>query len=158
MHLRRTQIDAILVGTGTAIADNPELTARKTDGSYFDHQPLRVVIGERELPSNLAVLNDRAETLHLRTRNLDSVLTELFERGVRHLLVEGGPAVASEFIQADLVNEFVVYLAPQLIGGHFTALDDFGVGSMDEAIRLRFIEVQRLGEDLKIRATRQRED
>lgn len=157
-HILRSEVDAILVGTGTVLADNPELTARSADGGYFEHQPLRVVLGERELASNLAVFNERAETVHLRTRSLDTALSQLFERGVRHLLVEGGPAVASEFIRAGLVNEFVIYLAPQLIGGRFTALDSFGVGSMDESIKLKFIEVTKLGDDLKIRAIAQKEN
>ncbi|MBL6593291.1 MAG: bifunctional diaminohydroxyphosphoribosylaminopyrimidine deaminase/5-amino-6-(5-phosphoribosylamino)uracil reductase RibD, partial [Candidatus Aquiluna sp.] len=67
-HLRRSEVDAILVGTGTVLADDPELTARIADGGYFQHQPLRVIIGERELPDTLRVFNDKAETLHLKTR------------------------------------------------------------------------------------------
>ena len=157
-HILRSEVDAILVGTGTVLADNPELTARTPDGGYFDHQPLRVILGERELSNDLAVFNERAETIHLRTRALGTAMSDLFARGVRHLLVEGGPAVASEFIRAGLVNEFVIYLAPQLIGGKFTALGSFGVGSMDESIQLKFTEVTKLGDDLKIRATKQKED
>ena len=157
-HVLRSEVDAILVGTGTALADNPELTARKSDGGYFDHQPLRVVLGERDLPADLAVFNERAETIHLKTRSLDVALADLFARGVRHLLVEGGPAVASQFIRAGLVNEFVIYLAPQLIGGQFTALGSFGVASMDEAIQLKFVEITKLGDDIKIRATKQKDN
>lgn len=157
-HILRSEIDAILVGTGTALTDNPELTARRADGGYFDHQPLRVVLGERDLSPDLAVFNDRAETVHLQTRSLDAAMADLFARGVRHLLVEGGAAVASEFIRADFVNEFVIYLAPQLIGGPHTALGDFGVTSMAESLRLKFVEVTKLGDDIKIRARKQNEN
>ena len=57
-HLRRSEVDAILVGTGTVLADDPELTARTAEGGYFQHQPLRVILGERELSDTLRVFND----------------------------------------------------------------------------------------------------
>lgn len=90
-HQRRSEVDAILVGTGTALIDDPELTARKPDGSLYDHQPLRVILGERELPGSLRVFNDLAETITLKTQSIHGALSELFERGVRHLMVEGDP-------------------------------------------------------------------
>lgn len=153
-HRRRSEVDAILVGTGTAIIDDPELTARRPDGSYFDHQPLRVVVGERELPQNLRVLNDRAETLILPTQSLNEAMTELWERDVRHVLVEGGPNVASKFIKQGLADEFLVYLAPMLLGGDKTALKDIGIGSISEAIDLEIKELTTLGKDIFIRARR----
>ena len=153
-HLRRSEVDAILVGTGTVLADDPELTARTADGGYFEHQPLRVILGESEIPKTLAIHNDKAETLHLRTRNIREALAELFSRGVKHLWVEGGPNVASNFVKEGLVDEFIIYLAPTLLGGPRVALEDIGVGSMAEAIDIEIVEQKLLDKDLFIRARR----
>ena len=153
-HYLRRDVDAILVGTGTVIADDPELTARDQNGNYFEHQPLRVVMGERELPKDKRVFNDKAETIQLRARNPQVVLQELQNRGVKHLLVEGGSKIASEFIRNNLVDEFIVYLAPLLLGGPRLAINDLGIPSMAEAINLRITEQKLLGEDLFIRARR----
>lgn len=152
-HYRRSQVDAILVGTGTAIADDPELTARKPDGSLYEHQPLRVILGERDLPETLRIFNDDAETLLLRTQSIHGALAELFERGIRHVWVEGGPRVASKFVKFDLVNEFIIYLAPMLIGGDRTAIKNIGVDSMPDAKHLKIVETKPLGNDIFIRAT-----
>ncbi len=153
-HLLRRDVDAILVGTGTVIADDPELTARDQSGNYFEHQPLRVVMGERELSRDKRVFNEKAETIQVRARNPQVVLQELQNRQVKHLLVEGGSKIASEFIRNNLVDEFIIYLAPLLLGGPRLALNDLGIPSMTEAINLRITEQKLLGEDLFIRARR----
>ena len=153
-HLLRSQLDAILVGTGTVLADNPSLTARKADGSLYEHQPLRVILGNSTLPSGLRAFDETAETLRVRNSDLQVLLAELYARGVKHLMVEGGPTVASSFVQAGLVDEFVTYIAPQLIGGPGLAVRDLGISSMSEAIQLRFVETKTLGADIYVRAVR----
>jgi diaminohydroxyphosphoribosylaminopyrimidine deaminase/5-amino-6-(5-phosphoribosylamino)uracil reductase len=153
-HKLRSEIDAILVGTGTVLADNPSLTARKADGSLYSHQPLRVVLGNSTLPSGLRAFDDTAETLRIRNSDLQVLLADLYSQGVKHLMVEGGPSVASSFVQAGLVDEFVTYIAPQLIGGPGLAVRDLGISSMTEAIQLRFVETRSLGADLYVRAVR----
>ena len=157
-HRRRSQVDAILVGTGTALIDDPELTARNEDGSLHESQPLRVVLGTRELPSNLRVFNADAETITIKTQSIHGALSELFEKGVRHVLVEGGPTLASRFIQMDLVDEFVIYLAPKLIGGDKLAIGSIDVPSIAQAKGLTFTEVSNLGEDVLIVAKPVREN
>jgi diaminohydroxyphosphoribosylaminopyrimidine deaminase/5-amino-6-(5-phosphoribosylamino)uracil reductase len=155
VHLRRTQIDAILVGTGTVIADNPELTARQVDGSLYEEQPIRVILGETKLDPAARIFDEtegKAKTIQLHTRDLNSALNTLFEMGVRHLMVEGGSIVASEFVRHNLVNEFLVYLAPKLIGGPITSLGNLGVANISQAKELEFIELKQLGPDLMIRA------
>lgn len=152
-HLRRSRVDAILVGTGTAEADDPELTARTEDGGYYADQPLRVVLGERDLPEQLRVFNDRAATVHLRTQSIHGALAELWSRGVKHLWVEGGPKVASRFVKFGLVDELIVYLAPMLIGGENTSLRNIGVDTMADARHLNILESTTMGKDIFIRAT-----
>jgi diaminohydroxyphosphoribosylaminopyrimidine deaminase/5-amino-6-(5-phosphoribosylamino)uracil reductase len=152
-HLRRSQVDAILVGTGTVLADDPTLTARTPDGSLYPNQPLRVVVGERAIPANAKILNDQAETLVLPTRDLREALAALKARSVKHVWVEGGPAVASQFVAQGLVNEYVIYLAPMLLGGSKTALTDIGVASMPQAKQLTVKNTQNLGNDILIVAS-----
>jgi len=149
-HRRRSEVDAIMVGTGTALIDDPELTARKPDGSLYEAQPLRVVLGERELPAELRVFNDDAETVTLRTQSIHGALSELYEKGIKHVLVEGGPTLASRFVQLDLVDEFVIYLAPKLIGGDKLAISSIDVPSIQDAKDLEFLEVKNLGSDIQI--------
>ena len=149
-HRRRSEADAILVGTGTALIDDPELTARKLDGSLFEQQPLRVVLGERDLPSGLRIFNDDAETLILKTQSIHGALSELYEKGIKHVFVEGGPTLASRFVQMDLVDEFVIYLAPKLLGGDKLAIGSIDVPSIQDAKELEFLEINPLGSDIQI--------
>lgn len=152
VHKVRSEIDAILVGTGTVLADNPTLTARKTDGSLYEHQPLRVIVGETEIQPFMNIYNDQAETLQLKTRVPHGVLADLHARGVKHVLVEGGPTIVSQFIRHGLVNEYQIYVAPMLLGGEKVALADIGVTTIAEAKRLRFDRLVPIGKDIKIYA------
>lgn len=149
-HLRRTEVDAILVGTGTALIDDPELTARKPDGSLYEDQPLRVVLGSRELPASLRVFNEDAETTTIKTQSIHGALEELYQRGIKHVMVEGGPTLASRFVQMDLVDEYVVYLAPKLLGGDKLAIASIDISSIADAKNLEFQEIRQLGQDVLI--------
>jgi diaminohydroxyphosphoribosylaminopyrimidine deaminase / 5-amino-6-(5-phosphoribosylamino)uracil reductase len=153
-HLKRSEVEAILVGTGTVLADDPELTARKPDGSYYENQPLRVVLGKRELPGHLKVFNEKAKTIHIERHNPAKALEELWNIGVKSVWVEGGPRVASEFVKAGLVDEVIVYLAPMLLGGNNVSLQDIGVSTMAEAIGLEIVENKMLGRDIYLRLRR----
>ena len=153
-HKLRSEIDAILVGTGTVLADNPSLTARKPDGSLYEHQPLRIVLGNSMVPSDAAIFDSSAETIRVRNHDLTLLLSDLYAKGVKHLMVEGGPTVASAFVQEGLVDEFVTYIGPLLLGGPGLAVRDLGVSSISSAINLRFVETKVLGSDLYVRAVR----
>jgi diaminohydroxyphosphoribosylaminopyrimidine deaminase/5-amino-6-(5-phosphoribosylamino)uracil reductase len=147
-HKRRSEVDAILVGTGTAMTDDPELTARKADGTLFDNQPLRVVLGERELPSSLRVFNSDARTITLKTQSIHGALDDLYQKGIKHVMVEGGPTIASRFVQLDLVDEFLVYLAPKLLGGQKLSIRSIDVPSIEKAKQLEFFKIEQLGKDV----------
>lgn len=152
VHLRRSQLDAILVGTGTVKYDNPDLTARKPDGSRYEHQPLRVVVGNTELAQDLRVFNEDAPTVHLKTHDVKDVLAQLWDRGMRHVLVEGGAQLASEFISLGLFDEILIYQAPLIVGGTNVAVTEIGISSMKDALTLVFVETKKLGPDVFIRA------
>jgi diaminohydroxyphosphoribosylaminopyrimidine deaminase / 5-amino-6-(5-phosphoribosylamino)uracil reductase len=146
LHRRRAAADAIVVGTGTVLADDPALTARQADGSLTDRQPLRVVVGKREIPSEAKVLNDDSRTMVIRTHDPVEVLNALADR--TDVLVEGGPTLAGAFLRAGVVDRILAYVAPILLGGPITAVDDVGVASIARALRWRFDGVEQVGPDL----------
>ncbi|HEX2212769.1 MAG TPA: bifunctional diaminohydroxyphosphoribosylaminopyrimidine deaminase/5-amino-6-(5-phosphoribosylamino)uracil reductase RibD [Mycobacterium sp.] len=151
VHRRRAAADAIVVGTGTVLADDPTLTARLPDGSLAGHQPLRVVVGHREISPDAKVLNDDSRTMVIRTRDPHEVVRALSDR--TDVLVEGGPRLAGAFLRAGLVNRILAYVAPILLGGPVTAVGDVGVLSITGAHRWRFDEVQQLGPDVLLSLT-----
>jgi diaminohydroxyphosphoribosylaminopyrimidine deaminase/5-amino-6-(5-phosphoribosylamino)uracil reductase len=114
------------------------------------HQPVPVVIGERAIPAGARVLRHPRTPIITGSRDLPMILADLFERDFRHAFVEGGPTLASAFVAAGLVDEYLVYLAPTLLGGGRLALTDIGVGSIGEARRLSIDSVERLGDDLLV--------
>lgn len=153
VHRLRAEAGAVLVGTGTALADDPRLTARHPDGTLLGRQPLRVVMGQRDLPVGARVLDDTAGTWHARTHDPAAVLHELFDRGVRQVWLEGGPTVAAAFLTEHLVDEVVAYLAPTLLGAGPAAVADLGIPSLGQALQLRLDEITTIGRDLRVRAT-----
>jgi diaminohydroxyphosphoribosylaminopyrimidine deaminase/5-amino-6-(5-phosphoribosylamino)uracil reductase len=148
LHRRRVMADAIVVGTGTVLADDPALTARRPDGSLAEKQPLRVVVGMREIPSEAKVLNDDSRTMVIRTHDPMEVLKALSDR--TDILLEGGPTLAGAFLRAGVINRILAYVAPILVGGPITAVDDVGVSSISKALRWQFDGIERAGPDLLI--------
>jgi diaminohydroxyphosphoribosylaminopyrimidine deaminase/5-amino-6-(5-phosphoribosylamino)uracil reductase len=146
VHRRRAAADAIVVGTGTVFADDPALTARRPDGSLADRQPLRVVVGEREISSDARVLNDDSRTMVIRTRDPHEVIKSLSDR--TDVIVEGGPTLAGAFLRAGVIDRILAYVAPILLGGPITAVDDIGVLSIARAQRWRFDGIDPIGPDL----------
>ncbi|MEU4016510.1 bifunctional diaminohydroxyphosphoribosylaminopyrimidine deaminase/5-amino-6-(5-phosphoribosylamino)uracil reductase RibD [Microbacterium sp. NPDC028030] len=147
VHRRRAEADAIAVGTGTLLADDPALTARD-GGDLLPHQPIPVVIGSRPAPADAAVHRHPHTPLFFDTHDLHAVVADLHARGVQSLFVEGGPTLASAFIEAGLADRVLAYLAPVLLGGDRLALTDIGVASIAEARRLTVEEWVPLGPDL----------
>lgn len=153
-HRVRGQVDAIVAGTGTVLADDSQLVARDPD----DHplppgcQPLRAVMGLREIPSDARVLDGSAPTVLLPTRDPRQALATLWEHGARRVLLEGGPTLAAAFWRAGLVDRVTLYLAPSLLGSGPAAVGDLGIPSITGQARLRFTAVEPCGDDLKITA------
>jgi diaminohydroxyphosphoribosylaminopyrimidine deaminase/5-amino-6-(5-phosphoribosylamino)uracil reductase len=148
VHRRRRAADAVMVGTGTVFADDPTLTARLPDGSLADRQPLRVVVGLRQISSESNVLNDDSRTMVIRTHDPREVIRALGDR--TDVLLEGGPILAGAFLRAGVIDRILAYVAPILLGGPITAVDDVGVPSIAKALRWRFDGVEQLGPDLLV--------
>ena len=134
-HQFRSRVDGILVGTGTVLTDDPRLNARGAGGEPLESQPVPIVLGLTSLPpESFLALNP--DTVHLRTREITAALGELHARGMRHILVEGGPSVLGAFFAAGAVDEVFCYQAPLLIGAGKASLSGLHTSTLNEAVGL----------------------
>jgi diaminohydroxyphosphoribosylaminopyrimidine deaminase / 5-amino-6-(5-phosphoribosylamino)uracil reductase len=182
VHRLRAAADAVMVGIGTVLADDPQLTVRDV---ATVRQPMRVVIdGAGRTPLSARVLDSSAPTLvalgadadpervkALRSTaadvvelprrdgrlDLGALLAELFERDAIVLLLEGGATLAGSFVRDRLVDRVVGYYAPALLGAGPPVLDAAGVTTIGEAVRLDIAGVTRVGADVRIDAVLTRE-
>ncbi|MEU9718095.1 bifunctional diaminohydroxyphosphoribosylaminopyrimidine deaminase/5-amino-6-(5-phosphoribosylamino)uracil reductase RibD [Streptomyces sp. NPDC047976] len=173
VHRLRAEADAVLVGGGTLRADDPHLAVRGVDGAV---QPLRVALDTRAgLPATARILDDAAPTLIVTGEDADTahlpgadvlrlplsddgrlplgpLLAELYRRGVRSVLLEGGPTLAGAFLEAGAVDRVIGYIAPALLGAGPAALAGAGITNIAHAVRLDITEAVRTGTDLRITA------
>ncbi|MDI3282482.1 RibD family protein [Polyangium sp. 15x6] len=176
-HALRAAADAVLVGSGTALADDPRLTVRHVPGK----QPLRVVLDTRgRVPPAAQLFRDATtRTLHVTRQapraalpphveccslplsksgegiHLDALLAALAERGTRELLVEGGRGVITSFLREGLVDRLVVTVAPLVIGAGIEAVGDLGIRKLDQALRLTLRRVLHVGGDVLLELARE---
>ena len=148
-HSVRAQVDAIAVGTGTVMADAPQLSARPT-GVDHPHQPLRVVIGSSPTSGAQVWRDDNA--VSLTSHDPAQVLAALHEREVRTVVVEGGPTVLAAFFRAGLVDEVNAYIAPALLGSGPTVVEGLGIATMAQALRGMDVTHEPLGADILVTA------
>ena len=179
VHELRHRLASIMIGSGTALADDPSLTARRNQPS---NQPLRVVVDGRlrlseesqlvrtacEVPTLIATSEPATSAKALRLRehgveiaslpsgggkvDLHKLMALLGERGIDSVLVEGGGGLNEALFKAGLVNETIVYLAPKIVGGADakTPVEGLGVAAMANAFQLGAPTVEHLGDDLKL--------
>jgi diaminohydroxyphosphoribosylaminopyrimidine deaminase/5-amino-6-(5-phosphoribosylamino)uracil reductase len=140
-HVLRSLCDTMLVGSNTVAADDPHLTVRAPDDSLLPVQPLRVIMGKRDLPADRRIFDDAAETLQLFTHDPLEALRSLYDDYDRHhVFFEGGPKLAAVFLKAGLVDEIVTYVAPTLLGSGKSAVGTLGIRSIDQALRFDLVD------------------
>ena len=178
-HELRAASDAIMVGIGTALADDPQLTARDSHGNPRPRQPARVVLDSRgRLPTTARMLTEPGETIVavadaederclaleragarvVRTPSpgggvdLPALLAELGRNDTTSVLVEGGGAVLGSLFDAGLVDKVVAFVAPTIIGGAGAPSPVAGVGAerIADAVRLSRVRTLSLGRDVAI--------
>lgn len=176
VHELRDVYDAILVGAGTVLSDDPRLTARPAEGQGDD--PLRVVLDRNlDTPLDATLVTDGGATVIYAAADaverdretvnalpdtvevvpfedgLDELFTALDERGVSSLLVEGGGAANWAFLEAGAVDRLYVFVAPKLLGGRdATTLVDGAGFDLGEELQVEIADVERVGDDLLIHA------
>ena len=141
-HEVRSRVDAIVVGTGTVLADDPRLTARDAVGAELAHQPVPVVQGHRPVPDG-AALRTHPVVLEVLDHDPHAVLAVLAAhpgpwphgRRAEHVLIEGGPRVLGAWLRASLVDELMVYTAPLLLGPGRAAVAGLDVATLSEGLR-----------------------
>ena len=178
-HKLRAISDAVMVGIGTVLADDPQLTARNQRGRPLPRQPLRVIVDSRSRTPASAKLflepgpvllaaacipgqpgrtlkPEQAEIVQLPAEDgsvdLKALLAHLGRREVASLLVEGGGVLLGALFDRGLVDKVVAFIAPVIIGGVSAtpAVGGLGSATLAEALRLHDVKVERLGEDLMV--------
>ena len=147
-HALRARVGAIVVGSGTVLADDPQLTVRHVP-LLPAGAPVRVVVGNREIPPDRKILDTSARTRIMPGHEPRNTLNRLFDDGVRDVLLESGPTVLAAFLRESLVDELVWLVAGTWVGSGPRALP--GVNRLDTKVQI--VETQALGEDVLVRAT-----
>jgi len=168
-HRLRAEVDTIVAGVGTVLADDPALTVRDPDGRLVGEQPLRVVVDtHRRTPAGAQVRDSSAPTWVASADELGTgrdghvdlvhLLSALYDKGRSYALLEGGPTLAGAFVRAGLVDRVVAYLAPILLGDGVAALSGTGIGTLADGVALDVLDVGRCGPDLTVVARPRRTD
>ena len=162
VQMLRSLNQAILTGSGTIKSDNPMMTVR-TEST--DSNPLRVVIDSNNIitDKSLNIFSSDAETLILNNNNsemlangkldLKSALIKLGEMGINNLLLEAGSGLNGAMTEAGLIDEFIIYTAPLILGSDANPMIEIPLKKMSDKIKLNIIEVSQIDCDIKIRAT-----
>lgn len=168
MYMLRNNSDAVLVGIGTILSDNPKLTVKE---KYVKKpkQPLRIVLDTNcKTPISALVVNNVAKTLIVIGKDcskkfpknveltkckingkdfidLEDLIEILKEKGINKLMVEGGGTVIGSFLKSNLVDDMFIYVAPMIIGGKNTPTL---VKNIDENINLKLVKIKKIGEGI----------
>ena len=162
VHEFRRNSHAVLVGRGTAVTDDPELTARDVQCAEED-QPVRIVLARRELPFDLKLFNSPGRTVVVTdTRSdlpgsievwqgietLEQLLAKTAEEGLGLVLCEGGGSLAASLLKEHLVDKLSIFTAPAVLGSRgFPLLGDLKIESIGDMIRMENVTVTRIGDD-----------
>ena len=143
VHVMRAESDAILIGTGTALADNPSLIP-KSDA----RRPLRIVMGERQIPEDAQLNNGEAQTLFFRSRKMGKMIDKANEIGLNSILLEAGPTLGAALLTEGLVDEIHWFQAPTVLGAGQKAIGDLHIKTLSERRNFMIFTSEMIGPDL----------
>jgi diaminohydroxyphosphoribosylaminopyrimidine deaminase/5-amino-6-(5-phosphoribosylamino)uracil reductase len=143
--LLRSQTDSIVTSTATVKADNPLLTSKGAGKN-----PVRIVMGSSEIAASSQILNSDAETVVIKSRDLEEVITLAKARGFNQLLIESGPTFGTALLMAGLIDEVVLYQAPTFFGSGTPSISDLGIATISQRLDFEIADVEVIGADLKI--------
>ena len=150
----RSESSAILIGTATAFADNPNLIPRDLETTRQSN-PVRIVMGLREIPSDFNLNNDAAETIFLRSHDFSELLKLCVERDFSQVFVESGSELGTALLKAGLIDELVIFQAASLLGSGLSFIGDLGATNIKEKMNFLIRDVAQFGNDLKITLTKE---
>jgi diaminohydroxyphosphoribosylaminopyrimidine deaminase/5-amino-6-(5-phosphoribosylamino)uracil reductase len=136
----RNQSDAILVGIGTVINDDPNLVS--------ENKALRVAVGNRAIPANAKIADTRAPFYHHNSQDFAALMAELNNRNIVSVLVEAGSTLGTALIKAGLIDEIAIFTAPKILGNGNSFIGDLGISNIADAMQLKLIESKEFVGDL----------
>ncbi len=150
----RSESNAILVGTATALADNPNLIPRDQE-RMSKRNPVRIVMGLREIPSDFNLHNDEAETVFIRSHDFSELVEFCSERDFNQVFVESGSELGTALLKAGLIDELIIFKAASLLGSGQSFIGDLGATNIKEKMDFLIRDVAQFGNDLKITLTKE---
>jgi diaminohydroxyphosphoribosylaminopyrimidine deaminase/5-amino-6-(5-phosphoribosylamino)uracil reductase len=141
----RSQVDGIVTSTATVIADDPLMTSKG-----LGKNPVRIVMGIREIKSDMRILDDSAETILIKSNNLKELVSLGIERGFNQLLIEAGPTLGTALLREDLIDEVVLFQAPTFLGSGLPSISDLGITNISGRLDFEISDVEIIGADIKI--------
>jgi len=149
----RSESSAILIGTATALADNPNLIPRDLERTKQGN-PVRIVMGLRDVPSDFNLNNDAAETVFLRSHDFSELLKLCAQRDFNQVFVESGSELGTALLKAGLIDELIIFQAASLLGSGLSFIGDLGATNINEKMDFLIRDVAQFGNDLKITLTK----
>jgi|UniRef100_UPI00404930EE diaminohydroxyphosphoribosylaminopyrimidine deaminase / 5-amino-6-(5-phosphoribosylamino)uracil reductase len=144
VQLLRAQSDAILIGTNTALIDNPHLVPRG-----YAARPARIVCGEQEIPSTHKVFDNEARTISVKSKSIPELIKVLTDEGFNQVLVEAGPTLGSALMASGNIDELILYQAPKMLGAGKEFVSRLGISTLKDHIELELISVAQFGGDIR---------
>jgi diaminohydroxyphosphoribosylaminopyrimidine deaminase/5-amino-6-(5-phosphoribosylamino)uracil reductase len=140
----RAQSDAILIGTNTALVDNPHLIPRGHAA-----RPVRIVCGEQVVPPTHRVFDNEARTISVKSKSIPELIKVLSDEGFNQVLVEAGPTLGSALMASGKIDELIMYQAPKMLGAGKEFVSHLGISTLEDHMELELLSVAQFGSDIK---------
>ena len=144
VQVLRAQSDAIVIGTNTAIIDNPHLVPRGHAA-----RPVRIICGEQVVPPTHNVFDEQARTITVKSKSIPELMKVLSDEGFNQVLVEAGPTLGSALMATGNIDELIIYQAPKLLGAGKEFVSHLGISTLADHIGLELISAAQFGSDTK---------